>query len=345
MFMSAHGGWFGFVASVVVGSVTALAACSGGSGGGSGSGSCTAGASVACTCTNGAMGAQVCGTNGQLGACTCSGSASSGSGGGSGSGSGSGGSSGGSTSSGSGGSSGGSTGACKTASDCPPAQYAGVTQVRCTAGVCTYPGAFCNAGTSVCGSTCVCPAHSQNFGQGCVCNGGYQTVLCSGTPCSGSACDPDFKCAPVGGSSSSSGGGTGGTCSAAVGSWTVTIPTPPYGTTVGNFTISSQTAASGGTVPITWAAGFTANATFTPSGCALDLTYTVSCAAEAAAGKGTQCGDTNSSGVNLCPNGEIFTASFGATPTASQWFALGCSSTGKDCTSCTQYMASSIVKQ
>jgi hypothetical protein len=78
--------------------------------------------------------------------------------------------------------------------------------------VCTYPGAFCNAGTAVCGNNCVCPINSQNFGQGCVCNSGYQLELCDGTPCVGSACDPNFKCGSTT-SSSSSGSSSGGSSS------------------------------------------------------------------------------------------------------------------------------------
>jgi hypothetical protein len=94
--------------------------------------------------------------------------------------------------------------------DCPPAQYAGASQVACVGGVCTYPGAFCNAGTSVCGTNCVCPANSSNNGNGCVCNSGYQLTLCDGTPCTGAGCDPDFKCSPVGGSSGSGSSGSSG---------------------------------------------------------------------------------------------------------------------------------------
>jgi hypothetical protein len=60
----------------------------------------------------------------------------------------------------------------------------------------------------VCGMNCVCPVHSTISANGCVCDPGYSLALCNGTPCSGSACDPDFKCAPTSSGSSSGGGST-----------------------------------------------------------------------------------------------------------------------------------------
>lgn len=170
--------------------LTAVVAFACGSGGPGLGGGCTQGDSQSCACTNGDTGAQVCQSDGTFGACSCD-SSSTTSGGPS------------TTSTGS-----GNSGSCTTVSDCPPAQYAGVSQVECTGGVCTYPGAFCGAGTSVCGTNCVCPANSTNNGQGCVCDDGYMLETCDGTPCSGAGCTTNFKCGST--SSTTSTGSSGG---------------------------------------------------------------------------------------------------------------------------------------
>jgi hypothetical protein len=77
---------------------------------------------------------------------------------------------------------------------------------------------------------------------------------------------------------------------------------------------------------------------------ALAETYPVLCSSSTAAGNGTQCGDTNASGQDLCPGGDGLTASFNP-PTATWWAAQGCSDVGTNCSSCFGVVASSFVKQ
>jgi TPR repeat protein/tRNA A-37 threonylcarbamoyl transferase component Bud32 len=86
---------------------------------------------------------------------------------------------------------GGGRAECATVVDCPPARNAGVAQVDCVSGRCVYPDAFCGAGT-VAAPMCVCPANAHCTSRGCFPDAGYHFTRCDGTPCSGSACNPNF---------------------------------------------------------------------------------------------------------------------------------------------------------
>jgi hypothetical protein len=133
-------------------------------------------------------------------------------------------------------------------------------------------------------------------------------------------------------------------CPQAVGFWTATMPEGPTNYLV-TFQISEPTAAAGGPVAVTWASPgvnpFTGNGVFSVSTCSLAESYPALCASSAAAGNGVQCGDTNSSGQDVCPGGNGMTASF-APPVPSWWNALGCHD-GLNCVSCSQNQASSVV--
>jgi hypothetical protein len=125
---------------------------------------------------------------------------------------------------------------------------------------------------------------------------------------------------------------------------------PPVGSTnyIIVFQISDAVAASGGLVNVSWAspgvATYTGAGTFDPSTCTLSETYAATCGSSADAGNGTECGDTNSAGADLCQGGDALTASFGAAPTLSWWDAKGCVQ-GLNCATCDQHVALTLQKQ
>jgi hypothetical protein len=138
-----------------------------------------------------------------------------------------------------------------------------------------------------------------------------------------------------------------GPCAYAAGAWTAPIGSSNFTLT---FAVTAQVATAGGTVPITWteptAHPFTGDATFDATACTLTETYAVLCASSTAAGNGVQCGDQNSSNVDVCAGGDALTGTLAevATPSVSWWDALGCDSNGANCTSCVEHPATSLSK-
>jgi hypothetical protein len=140
---------------------------------------------------------------------------------------------------------------------------------------------------------------------------------------------------------------TSSSCAFAAGNWTALMP--PRGITnyVVTYSISDAVAASGGTVLVTWVTPhvhtYTAAGTFSPGTCTLSVTYPAICASSAAAGNGRQCGDTNRSGIDICPAGDAFTANFDP-PSATWWDAMGCNLTGLNCDHCDVHQATSVTR-
>ena len=136
------------------------------------------------------------------------------------------------------------------------------------------------------------------------------------------------------------------TCPQAVGAWTATMP-PFYNTSyIVTFRISPPIATTGGPVDVTWTSPgvnpFTGPGVFSVATCSLAESYPALCASSTAAGNGVQCGDTSSSGQDLCPGGNGLTASFDP-PTLSWWDAHGCWN-GLNCSSCVEHQATSVVR-
>jgi hypothetical protein len=136
------------------------------------------------------------------------------------------------------------------------------------------------------------------------------------------------------------------TCPQAVGAWTATMP-PFYNTNyIVTFDISAQIATTGGAVDITWTSPgvnpYTGPGVFSVATCSLAESYPALCASSTAAGNGVQCGDTSSSGQDLCPGGNGLTVSFDP-PTLSWWDAHGCVN-GLNCSSCVEHQATSVVQ-
>jgi hypothetical protein len=136
-----------------------------------------------------------------------------------------------------------------------------------------------------------------------------------------------------------------GPCAAAVGNWTATMPTVYAKNYVVTYSVTQSVASNGGTVDMTWTATgvntYVAAATFSPSTCTLAATYTAVCAAAEAAGNGNSCGDTNSVGADVCPNGDATTGGF-SPPAVDWWDAQGCSA-GLDCATCVEHVATSVL--
>lgn len=123
---------------------------------------------------------------------------------------------------------------------------------------------------------------------------------------------------------------------------------PPFGSTsyVITLQISEQIATTGGPVEITWKSPgvntYAGPGVFSVATCSLVESYSALCASSTDAGNGVECGDTSSSGQDVCPGGDGLTASFDP-PTLSWWDAHGCTN-GQNCSFCLEHVATSLVQ-